>query len=321
MISRDCVVPGDGGVAKTREDADTQPAQGMMGVGRVLVIALLALAACTPSPTPSPRYVLGQPYQAGGVWHYPREAYELTETGLAGVMPAPKAGLTTNGEAYDPAFLTAAHPTIQLPAIVKVTNLENGLATVVRVNDRGSGDPHRLILVSPRAAQLLRFNGPTRVRITVLPKESREATDSVPGAPALAIATAPRAAIEVADLAPPPGVAQGRQRGGTTAIGATVDALAPANLSGPARLPETLTQEAVYPGRLMVRLGLFEEYRYAALQRARVGSLRPEIVQVGNRRQRQFRVELGPFATVAQAEAAQDQALAAGVPDARIVVD
>jgi cell division protein FtsN len=88
-----------------------------------------------------------------------------------------------------------------------------------------------------------------------------------------------------------------------------------------APLPEVLTQEAPRPGRLMVRLGTFEGYQYAAIQRAKVAGLNPNIVQIQRGRSREYRVELGPFADVAQAEAIQDRALAAGVPDARIVVE
>jgi cell division protein FtsN len=87
------------------------------------------------------------------------------------------------------------------------------------------------------------------------------------------------------------------------------------------RLPETITQETPRPGRLMVRLGTFEEYQYASIQRARVAGLRPTIVQFREGRTRRYRVESGPFLSVAEAEAAQDQALVAGVPDAQIVVD
>jgi rare lipoprotein A len=71
----------------------------------------------------------------------------------------------------------------------------------------------------------------------------------------------------------------------------------------------------------MVRLGTFEEYQYASIQRARVAGLWPTIVPFREGRTRRYRVEMGPFPDVAQAEAAQSRALASGVPDARIVVD
>ena len=71
----------------------------------------------------------------------------------------------------------------------------------------------------------------------------------------------------------------------------------------------------------MVRLATFEEYQYASMQRAKVIGLAPRIVRVAQGRGRQFRVEIGPLDTVARAESVLEQALAAGIPDARIVVD
>lgn len=289
------------------------------------LLGLLLLDGCGPTVRPSPHYVLGDAYQASGVWHYPRESYEYDETGLASQVPSGHAPLTTNGEAFSQAILAAAHPTLQLPAIARITNLENGLSTVVRLNDRGTGNPHRLVEVTRRTAELLRFpaGGVVRVRVTVLAAESRQAADTVSGAPKLALSTAPRDAVEVAELAPPPGINQGGARRGPVLRGATaapVAAEAPAPVAI-APLPEVLTQEAPRPGRLMVRLGTFEGYQYAAIQRAKVAGLNPNIVQIQRGRSREYRVELGPFADVAQAEAIQDRALAAGVPDARIVVE
>ena len=95
--------------------------------------------------------------------------------------------LTTDGEAFDQTALAAAHQTLQLPAIVRLTNLENGLQVLVRINDRGPATPHRLIEVTRRTATLLRFPGDAavRVRLEVLPAESHAAVDAVPGAPKL----------------------------------------------------------------------------------------------------------------------------------------
>jgi rare lipoprotein A len=56
------------------------------------------------------------------------------------------------------------------------------------------------------------------------------------------------------------------------------------------------------------------------MQRARVAVLGARIAQVSQGRTRQYRVEIGPLDDVARAEAALDQAQAAGMPDARIVV-
>jgi rare lipoprotein A len=285
-------------------------------------LALLVFG-CTPSPTlkPDPHYVLGKPYQASSLWYYPRESYDLDETGLAAVIKGDARRLTTDGEVFDQTALAAAHPTIQLPAIARLTDLETGNEVTVRLNDRGSGDPRRLVEITARTAALLGVppGGVARVRLHVLAGESHAAADALPGAPSLALTAAPRGTVEVAELPPPPGVRQGN---GRTLPGAAVAAPAQAPAAAPPlRLPETVTRTAPRPGQLMVRLDTFEEYQYAAVQRAKMSAAGAHIVSIVEGRTHQFRVEIGPLADVAQADAVLEQALASGVPDARIVVD
>jgi rare lipoprotein A len=286
------------------------------------LIGLALLTACTTGPTavPDPRYVLGQPYRSSGVWHYPHEEYDLSETGLAQAMTANHPPLTSNGERFDPMAMAAAHSTLQLPAIARVTNLETGRAVLVRINDRGSGNPRRLIEVTPRVGALLGMadSGIGRVRVQVLPSESHAAVDGLPDAPLLAVAAAPRRPVEISELPSLPGTRQGRgyALSGKRDFGVDLATRAP-----PMRLPETVTQGAANPGRLWVRLGSFEEYQYAAALRARLIGLSPRVEQVSKGRARLFRVGAGPFDSVRQVDAALDQALAAGIPDARIVVE
>ncbi|MBI1251050.1 MAG: septal ring lytic transglycosylase RlpA family protein [Alphaproteobacteria bacterium] len=77
---------------------------------------------------------------------------------------------TANGERFDQNALTAAHRTLPLPSLVRVTNLANGRDVVVRVNDRGPYAEGRLIDVSRAAAQKLDFvsDGETEVALCVL---------------------------------------------------------------------------------------------------------------------------------------------------------
>ena len=63
--------------------------------------------------------------------------------------------LTSNGEIYDMYSMTAAHKTLPLPTYVKVTNLDNGKSTIVRVNDRGPFHDGRIIDLSYAAAYKL----------------------------------------------------------------------------------------------------------------------------------------------------------------------
>jgi len=76
---------------------------------------------------------------------------------------------TASGEPYDMLALTAAHPSLPLGTYVKVTNLRNGRAVVVRVNDRGPVVDGRIIDVSFNAARALGFKerGLQRVRLDI----------------------------------------------------------------------------------------------------------------------------------------------------------
>lgn len=122
-------------------------------------------------------YKVGNPYQINGVWYYPQETFEMSETGIASWYgPGFHGKLTANGEVYDQMELTAAHRTLQMPSLVRVTNLENGRSIVVRINDRGPFAHGRIIDLSKRGAQLLGFDrqGTARVRVDVLKKESMQ---------------------------------------------------------------------------------------------------------------------------------------------------
>jgi rare lipoprotein A len=65
---------------------------------------------------------------------------------------------TASGEPFDMRDFTAAHPSLPLGSFVKVTNLKNGKAVVVRINDRGPVVDGRIIDVSYNAARALGFN-------------------------------------------------------------------------------------------------------------------------------------------------------------------
>jgi len=76
---------------------------------------------------------------------------------------------TASGEPYDMRDFTAAHPTLPLGTFVRVTNLKNGKAVVVRVNDRGPVVDGRIIDVSYNAARALGFKerGLQKVRLDI----------------------------------------------------------------------------------------------------------------------------------------------------------
>jgi rare lipoprotein A len=142
-----------------------------LGYGALLG-ALAALAGCSSSPpSPGPHFKIGEPYQVEGRWYYPRFVRSYEATGIASWYGAAYDGHeTADGEIFDVDALTAAHPTLQLPSLVRVTNLENGRSLVLRVNDRGPFVKNRLIDLSRAAARELGFEeqGLARVHVRYL---------------------------------------------------------------------------------------------------------------------------------------------------------
>jgi rare lipoprotein A len=304
---------------------------------------LMVLAGCTVSaPPPSLHYELGKPYQSGGVWYYPRENLTYDDTGLAFVIeeaPAATTGkwwmgvarsvagapprLTADGELFDEGALAAAHPTLQLPAIARITNLENGRQVVVRINDRAPSSPDRVIAITSRTAQLLAAADPAaiRVRVQVLEGESRQVlADLTPADAKLAVAAAPAGSVQAESLAPPSGAAQGAgaiaQASPKAQSGADPPASAP-----PTRLPEVVTAVPVRPTALAVDCGDFSQAQFAAMLQARVAALGARVTTSYDApRESAFIVRIGPLPNTAAAEAMRRRAVAAGAIDARIVV-
>ena len=77
---------------------------------------------------------------------------------------------TASGEIFDMKALTAAHRTLPLGTMIEVRNLDNGLTTTARVNDRGPHVKNRIVDLSLGAAQALGIDrcGVARVRLTVV---------------------------------------------------------------------------------------------------------------------------------------------------------
>ena len=136
--------------------------------------------------TPSPRRTTSRPYKIKGRWYYPQPYYELTQTGMASYYGRGNGahGLpTATGERFCRYQLTAAHKTLPLPCIARVTNLENGRQVVLRINDRGPFVRSRILDVSSAAARRLGFYhaGLARVRLETLVAESLALSENRPG--------------------------------------------------------------------------------------------------------------------------------------------
>ena len=87
---------------------------------------------------------------------------------------------TASGEPYDMNDLTAAHPYLPLGTRIRVTNLHNGRAVILRVNDRGPVVDGRIIDVSYGAAQILGMSGKgiQRVRLDLAPERRTKAAQA-----------------------------------------------------------------------------------------------------------------------------------------------
>src|SRR5258708_71335 len=91
-----------------------------------------------PVPKGGGTYRVGKPYTVAGRIYVPEEDTGYREEGLASWYGDDFHGrLTANGEVFDMASLTAAHPTLPMPCYARVTNLSNGKSLIVRGTDRG----------------------------------------------------------------------------------------------------------------------------------------------------------------------------------------
>ena len=133
-----------------------------------------------PVPKGGGTYRIGKPYTVAGRVYVPEEDPNYRAEGMASWYGDDFHGrLTANGEVFDMASLTAAHPTLPIPSYARVTNLSNGKSLIVRVNDRGPYHGNRLIDVSNKAAELLEFkgNGVARVRVEYVARAPLEGSD------------------------------------------------------------------------------------------------------------------------------------------------
>jgi rare lipoprotein A len=135
-----------------------------------------------PVPKGGGTYRIGKPYTVAGQIYVPEENVNYRQEGLASWYGDDFHGrLTANGEIFDMASLSAAHPTLPMPCYARVTNLSNGKSLIVRVNDRGPYHGNRVMDVSSRAADLLDFknNGVARVRVEYVGRAPLEGSDDL----------------------------------------------------------------------------------------------------------------------------------------------
>ncbi|MFZ4684142.1 MAG: septal ring lytic transglycosylase RlpA family protein [Hyphomonadaceae bacterium] len=110
----------------------------------------------------------GPPYEVAGRWYVPAHEPNYNEVGTASWYgPTFHGKASASGERFNENDLTAAHPTLPIPSLVRVTNVENGKAVVVRLNDRGPFVDDRIIDLSKAAGAALDMHakGTAKVRV------------------------------------------------------------------------------------------------------------------------------------------------------------
>ncbi len=317
--------------------------------GAILILA--AAAACS-SPTGNSSgggsrgaYKIGTPYSIDGVAYTPTEEFGHVESGMASWYgPGFHGKATANGERYDQNDRTAAHRTLQMPSIVRVTNLDNGNSTVVRVNDRGPFARNRVLDLSRAAATDLDMikSGVVRVRIEQLSAESQAVKDVAlnGGGPIEQREALEKLAAGKRSGTAPVMTAAGHAAGPPVVVPPTVQAGWPENprspavttvqasgSAGPGGTPTIGTiASAASPltpsGNFYIQTGAFSTLQNAERQRGAIASYGlPEISQASTPGREVYRVRLGPYTTADAAGMVADRLKRSGFADARVVSD
>jgi rare lipoprotein A len=253
------------------------------------------------------------PYTINGVTYAPAENYDYVEVGIASWYgPEFNGKRTANGEVFDMNSVSAAHRTLPLPSMVRVTNLENGRTLDLRVNDRGPFVNNRIIDISRRGAQLLGFfgKGTAQVRVEILPQESRQVAALAMlgeiGLPGAVMAASP----------PPPDDGRVGESERTVLASAS-------NGSGAVVTHATpIGRDNSPASAIFVQAGAFTEYGNAARVRDDLARLAPSRVsQAVVAGTTFYRVRIGPSGTQTDAERLLAQVVRAGHRAARIVTE
>ncbi|MBF0273303.1 MAG: septal ring lytic transglycosylase RlpA family protein [Magnetococcales bacterium] len=282
----------------------------------VALVWLLSLAACTTLPPEKPEPGTGKPpsgvkrgtsrpYEVFGKMYYPlteEEAAGYSEEGMASWYGKEfHERPTANGERFDMYKVSAAHTTLPLPILVRVTNLDNGRTLNVRVNDRGPFIDNRLIDLSYAAAEQLGYanRGLARVRVeavNMLAKaDSADLYRARPGTPPSPLAK-PDSVLRSSSKDSPwkenpwkesssAATGSGNGRGNANA----------ANANGIGSGSGSVTH--------YIQLGSFGRYENAQVMERRVNKVsKPKIIKSSVGARVMYRVRLGPFSTAEQAE-------------------
>ena len=319
-----------------------------------LAITSMMLLSCTetqyiahvakqiPLSTDTPKsvgyYKVGSSYTIKNRRYYPAETFSHTETGKASWYgPGFHGKLTANGEIFNKNDLTAAHRTLQLPSIIRVTNLANGRSVILRVNDRGPFAHNRVLDVSERAASILGFKskGVTNVKIQVLPEESKyvkEAAKKRIDTRGYEVALNQNKVPAQANINTPNPVKPQSKPAPVTEVVLSNPSNAPIPSPAPVQrqvLGESVTVANTAPplpqslqGRVFVQAGSFTQEQNALRHSQQVSKISSSSVFRTQKDNMPFyRVRLGPFENRAAANAVIAQLNDNGINKAVIVID
>lgn len=137
--------------------------------------AIFLLAACGKSEAPYKEVgvKIGEPYEVNNVSYVPAKNDSYDKIGDASWYgPGFHGKRTASGEKFNQNDVTAAHPTLPMPSLVRVTNLANEQTVVVRINDRGPFHSNRIIDLSKKSAEMIDLKSTKPVRVEYLKDET-----------------------------------------------------------------------------------------------------------------------------------------------------
>ncbi|MFL9706190.1 septal ring lytic transglycosylase RlpA family protein [Aeromonas veronii] len=218
--------------ACSSQPEQSAPVEPQAPVSKPPVIEIPQATGAIPRPEPlsasgNRDYWIGK--QKHEVW---RDIKHYSEEGTASwLSPDLDGQKTANGDVLDSKLFSAAHRNLPIPSYVRVTNLENGLETIVRVNDRGPFNSPRLIDLSYAAAKQLEMvdSGEARVRLELISDTPDQMVIMEPMKPIEMTPTTPAAASSR--------LSQDGFLGEPTALAMATPAAEPAPVKAPAAKP------------------------------------------------------------------------------------
>ncbi|MCU0757073.1 MAG: septal ring lytic transglycosylase RlpA family protein [Xanthomonadales bacterium] len=307
------------GKAPPRRDAATAAPPAYRDSAPPVPIDIASIPEPVPKHEPRARYGNHSPYEVfGRRYHVLPTAEGYRERGIASWYGTKFHGrLTSTREPYDMFQLTAAHKTLPLPAYARVTNLENGRSTIVRINDRGPFVGERIIDLSYAAAVKLgmHIQGTAKVDVQVLMPD-----DPLP---------APETRLAEQPVPTPPTAGEAATAGNGVSVRGIGDDTSTAAIAELPSTPRPVTMDPVsmtlspdLGPRLWLQLGAFGARENAERLRERLLEAGFSDATVASEDLPQgtvFRVKLGPLADAGGADAVNARLVLSGFDKPRLV--